>query len=332
LRCIVFHDISVSESPFTKGMGVSITPRSFETTLEFISRYYTPVCLEDVLVRRQLPARAVLVTFDDGYASVMDWAVPLCEKSGVPAVFFLNAAFLDNERLSPDNLVCFAANVFGMRLVNRALRSITRCDGVELHSVTEVFSHVFPSISPSARKVFLDALCRLGGIDARRLACEARLYLSSDQVRKLARGGFELGNHTYTHVRCRSLNRNDWSEEIERNQRELESIGKPVRAFSVPYGSSRDLTTELISQLKRSGHEAAFLSESVANPKEFNRFQIDRVSVHQDRPDGLFFEIEVLPRLRSMRNRLFGNRRTMGRDFHRRAVGMSGWPLAENRD
>ena len=94
LRCVVFHDISVSETPFTRGMGVSITPSNFEAALKFITRYYTPVCLQDVLTDcdgRGLPPRAILVTFDDGYASVMEWAAPLCREFGVPAIFFLNA-------------------------------------------------------------------------------------------------------------------------------------------------------------------------------------------------------------------------------------------------
>ena len=74
------------------------------------------------------PPRAVLVTFDDGYASTMEWAAPLCKRFEVPAVFFLNAAFLDNHRLAPDNLVCFAANVLGMETINAA----ARCQGRRL--------------------------------------------------------------------------------------------------------------------------------------------------------------------------------------------------------
>src|SRR5208282_3188097 len=88
LRCVVFHNISATESPFTRGMGVSITPRDFEAALAFLTRYYTPVRLQDVLADRDgrgLPPRPILVTFDDGYASVKKWAAPLCSRFGVPA-------------------------------------------------------------------------------------------------------------------------------------------------------------------------------------------------------------------------------------------------------
>jgi len=309
LRCVVFHDISPAESPFTRGMGVSITPTDFECALKFLTRYYTPVRMQDVLSAcdgRGLPPRAVLVTFDDGYASVREWAAPLCGKFGVPVTLFLNAAFLDNQRLAPDNLVCYAANELGMGIINAAARVAKGADTLELKSQGEVFSRFFPAISLVERKVFLDALAHLGGINEHQLAEEAGLYLTRMQLCDLGSLDFEIGNHTYTHVRCRSLTPEDLVGEIDRNKAELEAVaGKKVRSFSVPYGSSEDLTSDLVGHLKHSGHEAAFLSESAANLRDADKFQLDRVSMHADSDDTLFFQIEVLPRLRVTRNRLF---------------------------
>jgi len=309
LRCVAIHDISAAESPFTRGMRVSITPGNFEAALRFLTRYYTPVRLQDVLAEsdgRDLPPRAVLVTFDDGYASVMEWAAPLCGKFGVPAIFFLNAAFLDNHRLAPDNLVCYVANVLGMETINAAVRAVKGADSPKLQSLREVFSFFFPTISLAERQIFLDALVHLGGINERQLAGEAGLYLTRKQVCELAALDFEIGNHTYTHVQCRSLTSADFGQEIDRNKAELEALsGKKVRSFSLPYGSSADLTSDLARNVQLSGHEAVFLSESVANPRGTDRVCFDRVSIHANKDDAFFFEIEVLPRLRALRNHLW---------------------------
>jgi peptidoglycan/xylan/chitin deacetylase (PgdA/CDA1 family) len=309
LRCVVFHDISFGDSPFTRGMGVSITPAHFEAVLEFLTRHYNPVRLQDVLADsdgRGLPPRPVLVTFDDGYASVMEWGAPLCNKLGVPAIFFLNAAFLDNHRLAPDNLVCFVANVLGMVTINAAVRAVKGANGPKLQCLAEVFSDFFPAISLAERNTFLNALADLGGINERQLAEEAKLYLTRYQICRLVSTEFEIGNHTYTHVRCRSLAPENLAEEIDRNKAVLEATsGSKVRSFSVPYGSSEDLTSDLVAHLKLSGHEVAFLSESLANFRGPGRFQIDRVSARSDREATLFLEIEVLPRLRTTRNRLY---------------------------
>jgi peptidoglycan/xylan/chitin deacetylase (PgdA/CDA1 family) len=308
LRCVVFHDVSVSESAFTKGMGVNVTPGDLEAALRFLTKYYTPVRLQDLLGdgnARALPARAVLVTFDDGYQSNFEWAAPLCKKFRVPAIFFLNAAFIDNQRLAPDNLVCYVANKFGIETITSAIRAVKGADSSTVTSLAEVFSCFFPAISLAERKAFLDALVQLTGIDEIKLAKEAGLYLTRKQVRAIASWDFDIGNHTYTHVHCRQLAPESITVEIDRNKAELEALtGKKVRSFSVPYGSSADLDSDLATRLRHSGHEAAFLSESVANPRSSDRFLLDRVSAPACGDERLFFEIEIMPRLRAIRNRL----------------------------
>lgn len=312
LRCVVFHDVSTAESPFTKGMGVSISPGEFEDALKFLVRHFTPVSLQDVLTDPgglKLRKPAILVTFDDGYASVAPSA-ELCRKLGVPATLFLNAAFLDNKRLAPDNLVCYMANVFGMDQLNRAAQAVKGSDMLLLRSMADVFQRFFPLLSLEERWVFLDSLIDLTGIDESALAPEASLYLTSRQVRELASAGFEIGSHTYNHVHCRSLAAPDFTSEIDRNKEELEAIAaKKVRSFSVPYGSSADLNSKLIHHLKRSGYEVVFLSESVANPPNVDPLHLDRVSVCTGGDHALFLQIEILPRLRATRNWL-SRRRT----------------------
>src|SRR5208283_3641617 len=142
----------------------------------FLTRYYTPVRLEDVLTNgdgRRLPPRAVLVTFDDAYASVAQSAAPLCRQFGVPAVFFVNAGFLDNQRLAPDNLVCYIANVLGMETIRSAARAVPRAGTFELKSLSEVFTCFFPAITLAEREVFLDTLRQLAGISDSCMAKEA---------------------------------------------------------------------------------------------------------------------------------------------------------------
>jgi len=308
LRCVVFHNISDAESPFTKGMGVSITTGKFEAALRFLTTHYTPVSLQDVLADsdgRSLPPRAVLVTFDDAYASVAESAAPLCRQFGVPAVFFVNAAFLDNQRLAPDNLVCYVANMLGMETIRAAARVVRGAGTPELRSLSDVFTCFFPAISLVEREMFLDALRQSAGIDESRMAKEAGQYLTSKQLRDLASFDFEIGNHTYTHVHCRSLSREEFGPQVDRNKAELEAIsGTRVRSFSQPYGSSTDLTCGLAEHLERSGYKAVFLSESVANPRGADPFHLDRVSTRAESDETLFFELEVLPRLRAVRNRL----------------------------
>ena len=308
LRCVLFHDVSDTESSFTRGLDGTVSRKDFEAALEFLTKHYTPVSLHDVLASfdgKPLPLRPVLVTFDDAYASISEFAAPLCLKFGVPALFFVNASCLDNRQLALDNLVCYVANVFGMDPINAAIRSSNSEGDFEVRSLTQVFSHFLPRTSLSARQAFRHVLTELTGISEPDLASEAGLYLSSQQLRDLAKFNFELGNHTYTHANCRTLSAAEFAGEIDRNKAVLEEIsGTKVRSFSVPYGSSVDLTIDLAQHLQRSGYKAAFLAEGRANSTGSPEFHLDRVSV-KARTDAAFFsEIEILPRLRRIRNRI----------------------------
>jgi peptidoglycan/xylan/chitin deacetylase (PgdA/CDA1 family) len=306
LRCVLFHHIAVSETDFTRGLDVTTTCENFELALKFLSAHYTPVRLQDVLGEsdaKRLPPKPLLVTFDDVYESIREVAAPLCKKYNVPAVSFLNAACLDNRQLALDNLVCYASNVIGLEGINAVVSRIHAPGCVELSSIRTVFSHFLPKISLPARAAFRKGLIELLGTGEAELGAQARLYLTSPQVSELADFDFEVGNHTYSHVHCRCMTPQDFEGEVYRNKMELEALtGQTVRSFSVPYGCSEDLPIGLLKHLQDTGHEAAFLVESLPNSRGGDHFQFNRVSIKAEKDAGFFSEVEVLPRFRSIRN------------------------------
>jgi peptidoglycan/xylan/chitin deacetylase (PgdA/CDA1 family) len=307
LRCVVFHHISDADTPFTKGLHVSITRRKFEDALAFFARYYTPVSLQQVVAAgtRALPDRALLVTFDDAYASVAEIGVPLCRKYDIPAVFFVNAAFLDNRRVALPNLLAYIANLFGMHLIHAAIRAVKNNIGFTIETLKDVSRHFLAAASLEQRQAFVDALLGLAGIDELSLAQKADLYITSQQLREISSAGVDIGNHTYTHVHCRTLSNGDFAREIDANQEHLEALSnRKLRSFSIPYGSSTDLTDALLLHLRQSGYAAIFLSQNVGNRRAGDPLHLDRVTTSGRSASGLLCDLELFPRLRTMRNRL----------------------------
>jgi peptidoglycan/xylan/chitin deacetylase (PgdA/CDA1 family) len=309
LRCLVFHNLSAEQSPFTAGIRVSMSPEEFEAVLKFVTAYYSPVSLDYVLSNSEGKGhvkRPLLVTFDDAYASVAEWAAPLCRRYKIPAVFFVNAAFIDNRRLAADNLVCYVAAVLGIDVISKAAQSVPGQESREIKSLADVFRAFFPAITFDEREAFLEALRHLAKIDEQKMAEDAQLYLTAKHLRDLGELGVEIGNHTYSHTYCRTLSPTELRSEVSRNKAELESItGKRIRAFSPPYGSAKDIGGNVIEHLQDTGHKAVFLSESVANQNGADLFHLDRVSTCASDHKRLFLELEVLPRLRATRNRWF---------------------------
>lgn len=306
LRCVVFHDISDAETPFTQGLNGTISRKGFESALSFITEHYNPVSLPQVVQESSstsLPPRPILITFDDTYASAREFAIPLCFSKGVPTVFFVNGSCLDNRQLAIDNLICYVANTRGLDTIRAAAVLVGNGKAPHISSVTDVFAQFLPSTSLRARDMFREFLLKMAGIDNCELASEAKLYLRSSQLRDLAALNCEIGDHTYSHVNCRVLNEIEMESEIDRNRSLLEGVsGARVRSFSIPYGSSADVSEELLAHLRRSGYEALFMSQSRVNRPGADRFHLDRVSIRRTRDAALFSEIEVLPRLRGLRS------------------------------
>src|SRR3712207_2771196 len=74
-------------------VALAIRPERFEEHLEVVRRTAEPMPLGELMRRRgegTMPRRAVAVTIDDGYADVLERAVPLLERHGVPATLFVS--------------------------------------------------------------------------------------------------------------------------------------------------------------------------------------------------------------------------------------------------
>ena len=328
LRCVLFHHIADRPSPFTEGLDVTMGSNDFAARIRFLAKYYTPIDLDTFLAATrgaELPRRPILVTFDDAYASVAEVAAPICRKYHVPVSFFVNGSFLGNRDLSIDNFVCYVANTFGFKEINAVAREINGPLQAELRSRRQVTAEFITALSTEQREAFKLRLAAAVGVSIERLANDAGLYLSTEQLREMASSGFEIGNHTFTHVHGRVLTGGDFSSEIEQNKSTLERVsGTKVRAFSLPYGSVVDFTPTLEAYLRNSGHEAAFLVESRKNTDATDLYHLNRVCLGTSTsqtakatsallgstPAASFVEIEMLPRLRSIRDAVIGSRKS----------------------
>ena len=79
-----------------------VTPEAFAAQLDYLaSNDYHVVRLSDLAEflagKRPLPKRAVVITMDDGYASMYEYAFPLLKKHGFPATVFVYTDFVGSK-------------------------------------------------------------------------------------------------------------------------------------------------------------------------------------------------------------------------------------------
>lgn len=93
LTVAMFHRVLPQRRQGGADPEYTVSAELFAQCLDFFSRHYSVVDLDTVLAaragRHRLPKRALLITFDDGWADNVSVALPLLRDRGLPAVIFV---------------------------------------------------------------------------------------------------------------------------------------------------------------------------------------------------------------------------------------------------
>src|ERR1041384_6716698 len=103
LTNLTYHHVADGDpaSPFDHNIA-DATPGQFRRQMEALARYGTPIGIDDLLRALDgapLPRNPVMVTFDDGYRSCHDAALPILRAVGVRATFFIATSFITERRI-----------------------------------------------------------------------------------------------------------------------------------------------------------------------------------------------------------------------------------------
>jgi peptidoglycan/xylan/chitin deacetylase (PgdA/CDA1 family) len=300
LRAVLYHHITSHASVLVDRLGVSTRPAVFEAHLRRMARDYEVVGLEAVL-SGNLPRRALLITFDDGYRSFVDVALPTLRRLGLPSVLFVSGACLDPYAVPLDNLVSYLCGAVGLDRVGATLESAG--------GRPATFAQVLGTIAsmPYGRSIGMgEELAERFEVDQARLRADSGIFLDPEDLAGLAADGCEVASHTRSHLFCRSIvDEAAADDQLVGHARRLVSLtGRPVRAFSFPYGHREDATPMVERVLRESGHEALFLAESRPDlegrlGRLWNRVALDGCPAWRIGP-----ELELKPALRVGRDRL----------------------------
>jgi peptidoglycan/xylan/chitin deacetylase (PgdA/CDA1 family) len=284
-----------------------VTPEHFAQQLDVLRGWGRPLRLQELraaLAAGRVPDRAVVVTFDDGYADNLYAAEPLLLSRDVPATVFVTAGCLgsqeefwwdDLERLllQPGPL----PEVLQLRLEGRTHAWTLREDGRASRTWPRAWSVLEPE-EPSPRHAAYRALCRLlrdlpssrrtQALQAVRAwagaSAEGRpshRVLAPDEVARLAAGGLvEIGSHTLTHPVLARLDPVEQRVELQASKAQLEAIlGRPVLSLAYPFGSPADYGPETMAAARDCGFAAACANFPAAVRRGSDLWQLPRLLV-----------------------------------------------------
>lgn len=295
LTCVAYHHFEATPTDATRHLGISTPPDLFRQHLDYFQLHFNVVGLDAVL-SGDLPERALLITLDDAYRSVAEIAAPLLHERAMPAVLFTNPRVVTGPCVPLDTLLSIGASRFGMAQLAFLIGQPS------LRTFGDMITGPIARMAARQREQLrLELLARLATPEVQ-LYKVLDLFLTPRQLAGLPAFGIEVANHTRSHVHCGPLDRHEILSEIVAAKGQLEELtGKPVRAFSFPYGNQRDATPAVLAALRESGHEASFLVHARSNAQRPAADVFYRTSLSDDPVYRLGLKLGMLPALRSLK-------------------------------
>ena len=102
ITILTYHDIATEDSVFTAGTGLRHHPSEFERQVDYLAENYNLIGLRELvamLARREQPRRAVVLTFDDGFAGTLRQAMPILYRRRIPMTIFPVTSVIGNHDL-----------------------------------------------------------------------------------------------------------------------------------------------------------------------------------------------------------------------------------------
>ncbi len=274
------RDLSHSRYPEIKGLTID----EFRGQVDYIQRHYQTIGARELLdaVRRErpLPARALLLTFDDGYRDHSENVLPILAKRGMTGIFFPPAkAVMEHSVLDVNKIHFVLASVADkaavldslFELVDEArcdfdlgdrdyyenkLAHPNRFDTADVILIKRLLQRELPELLRN--RITAELFQRF--VTADEAAFSEELYMSVADLRAIQEAGMYVGSHGFDHYWLDSLSASSQAREVDLSLEFLRAIGSDTEEWIMgyPYGGYNDT---LLGILKARGCAAGFTTE-----------------------------------------------------------------------
>jgi peptidoglycan/xylan/chitin deacetylase (PgdA/CDA1 family) len=284
---------------------VDVTAASFERNVACLKKHFNPVGIDELCAFARggtLPPNPVAITFDDGYLSAYEQALPILQRYGCKAIFFIATSFITERRIYWWDRIayllkhCTRNEIF----LDRPFSIHVDLKNDRSASIQRTL-RIIKACSMADRERVLDAITRAAGVPWTREMDRAfadQLLMSWDQVRALRAAGMDVQSHTRTHQPLKTLPADTLADELEGSRADLQrELGEPARALAYPVGNPLDTASPIRAALKKAGYEIGFTNGTGPTPLwgRVDPFNIRRQMAERDFVEPYFLGIMAIP-------------------------------------
>lgn len=317
LTIVTYHHIAEYDPSSTYDPEIAdATPAQFRRQMETLARYGTPIGVDELIAAVEgapLPKNPVMVTFDDGYRSCYETALPILREVGVRATFFVATSFVTERRL------------YWWERISLLLGQATRKTAVITYPHTIALDLDDASTQKKTRNKLTDVVKNTQELDVDRfldelgaalgvawnLEIEARhsdtMIMTWDQVLGLARAGMDVESHGRRHRVLQTLDAATLEDELVGSRKDLEAkLGRPVRVIAYPVGRRINGEQHIRDALAAAGYQIGmsnasgvnrWLPPSLRSLAPIDRFDLRRLSTDREMSHAMYFTQVAVPQL-----------------------------------
>jgi peptidoglycan/xylan/chitin deacetylase (PgdA/CDA1 family) len=282
-----------------------LTPKQFEDQLVKLSGIGEFVSSNDILAaldnEKQLPDRAILITFDDGLKEQYDLALPVLDKLGIPAILYINTQNVAERKVSLVHkihllLTNMPYDDYQREILEQAGKLFEK--NLDLVDTEKAISHYnYDTPDKAVIKAFLNFVLTFeeqGEIIGKLFEmvfpgqeekiCDT-LYLDKTQIMDLQNRGY-LGSHSHRHIPLGLYSEADMEKDIQTSYNIIRDItGQAPQAISYPYGSLEASSATVQAIAEKTGFRFGFTMERAGNTDFTNPLGLARFDCN-DVPGG----------------------------------------------
>jgi peptidoglycan/xylan/chitin deacetylase (PgdA/CDA1 family) len=252
------HRVAADDEGYLEG----VRPEDFETQVAYLARHYEIIPLDTLIrcfeERWPVPARSVVLTFDDGFRDNLEVALPVLQRHRAPAtVFVVTGCITTGELPWSQRLGVLFQRTSRKVLPARQLgREVALETTGQRRRAYEAVKGTIRHLRRAERDRIIDRLGTELAVDPPR-----DRMLSWPEVRALPREGVEIGAHTVSHALLALVPPEEARLEMAQSKEDLKrEIGTATVPFAFPGGS---YTPGLVDMARELGFRSVFQSTAL---------------------------------------------------------------------
>lgn len=277
---LIYHSVESKSKHKSVSKNIhNVKPKSFKRQLTVLKKNYDVVFVDEIL-RRLKKGKPVgglaAVTFDDGYKSVLENALPILKNLDIPATWYLSTKLITEKSFWRDK-VRFIINT---EKVSNFLAWLSK-KNVELSGLKDEDFYWKSKDPDTVNSKTMEKMTSqfLENVVSEDVSFD-RIYADKKEIDSVDSNLIHIGNHTHSHYVLSSLSKKEQKKEVNKTKKILESYNaKKSSILSVPFGGKHTFNKDTKEVCRELGYEGVLTSsgENISSAVGSYTYENDRL-------------------------------------------------------